>query len=79
MSALSTLIVRTAFPPLQLAESIHEQLHSLDAELPFAEVTTMEELIEQQTANRRYTTGLLALFADLGLLLAEIGVYGVVS
>lgn len=74
-----TLIVRTAVDPLQLAASIREQLHSLDANLPFAEVATMDELIEQQTADRRYTTGLLALFAALGLLLAGIGVHGVVS
>lgn len=74
-----TLIVRTALHPLQLAGPIREQLHSLDANLPFAEVATMDELIEQQTADRRYTTGLLVLFAALGLLLAGIGVYGVVS
>jgi putative ABC transport system permease protein len=74
-----TLIVRTALDPLQLAGSIREQLRSLDPDLPFAEVATMHELIEQQTADRRYTTGLLVLFAVLGLLLAGIGVYGVVS
>ena len=74
-----TLIVRTSLHPLQLAAPIREQLHSLDANLPFAEVATMDELIEQQTADRRYTTGLLVLFAALGLLLAGIGVYGVVS
>lgn len=74
-----TLIVRTALDPLQLAGSIRQELHSLDANLPFAEVSTMDQLIAQQTADRRYTTGLLALFAALGLLLAGIGVYGVVS
>jgi len=74
-----TLIVRTALAPLQLAAPIRQQLHSLDPNLPFAEVATMDELILQQTADRRYTTGLLALFAALGLLLAGIGVYGVVS
>lgn len=74
-----TLIVRTALEPMQLAAPIRQQLHSLDRNLPFAEVATMDELILQQTADRRYTTGLLALFAALGLLLAGIGVYGVVS
>jgi putative ABC transport system permease protein len=73
------LIVRTALDPLQLAGSIREQLRLLDSDLPFVEVATMHELIEQQTADRRYTTGLLVLFAALGLLLAGIGVYGVVS
>ncbi|MBV9626171.1 MAG: ABC transporter permease [Acidobacteria bacterium] len=78
-SAFKTLIVRTALDPSLLAASIREQLHLLDANLPFAEVATMDELIEQQTADRRYTTGLLTLFAALGLLLAGVGVYGVVS
>jgi predicted permease len=73
------LIVRTALDPLQLTEPIRRQLHSLDPNLPFAEVSTMGELINGETANRRYTTGLLALFALFGVVLALIGVYGVVS
>ena len=74
-----TLLVRTRIDPLQLAGSIRQQLHSLDPNLPFAEVATMDQLIEAQTADRRYTTGLLALFAVFGLVLAGIGVYGVIS
>lgn len=74
-----TLIVRTALDPLQLASSIRAQLHSLDPNLPFAEVATMDQMIEAQTADRRYTTGLLALFAAFGFVLALIGVYSVVS
>jgi predicted permease len=73
------LIVRTALDPLQLARPIAEQLHSLDRNLPFAEVSTMDEVMQRQTADRRYTTGLLALFALLGVVLAGIGVYGVIS
>lgn len=74
-----TLLVRTQMDPLQLAGSIRQQLHSLDPNLPFAEVATMNQLITAQTADRRYTTGLLALFAIFGVVLAGIGVYGVVS
>jgi putative ABC transport system permease protein len=73
------LIVRTALDPLALASSIRQQLHALDTNLPFAEVTTMDEVMQQQTAVRRYTTGLLGLFALFGLMLAGIGVYGVTS
>jgi putative ABC transport system permease protein len=73
------LIVRTSIDPLQLAPSIRRELHALDANLPFAEVSTAEQIMEQQIADRRYTTGLLALFAAFGVLLAGIGVYGVVS
>jgi putative ABC transport system permease protein len=39
----------------------------------------MDEIMQQQTSDRRYTTGLLVLFAAFGLVLAVIGVYGVVS
>jgi len=73
------LIVRTAFDPFQLATPIRRQLHSLDPNLPFAEVFSMDQIMNRQTADRRYNTGLLAVFALLGVALAGIGVYGVVS
>jgi len=73
------LIVRTALDPMQLAPSIRQQLHSLDPDVPFAEVSSMDDVMKQETADRRYTTGLLALFAAFGVVLALIGVYGVVS
>ena len=73
------LIVRTSLDPMLLASSIRRQQRALDADLPFAEVATMDEIMQGQTADRRYTTGLLALFAACGILLAGIGVYGVVS
>jgi len=73
------LIVRTSLDPMLLAPSIRRQLHSLDADLPFAEVATMDEIMQGQTADRRYTASLLALFTAFGILLAGIGVYGVVS
>jgi putative ABC transport system permease protein len=73
------LMVRTSVDPLQVAGSIREQLHALDPEVPFAEASTMEQIMTQQAADRRYTTGLLGMFALLGLILSGIGVYGVVS
>jgi putative ABC transport system permease protein len=73
------LIVRTLLPPLELASPIRQQLHHLDADLPFAEVSSMDEILQQETSDRRYTTGLLILFAAFGLGLAAMGVYGVVS
>jgi putative ABC transport system permease protein len=73
------LIARTSIDPMQLASPIRRQLRSLDAELPFAQVATMDQVMQEQTADRRYTTGLLALFAASGVVLAGIGVYGVVS
>jgi putative ABC transport system permease protein len=73
------LIVRTSLDPMLLVPSLRRQLRSLDADLPFAEVATMDQIMNGQTSDRRYTTGLLGLFAALGVMLAGIGVYGVVS
>src|SRR5882762_6528816 len=73
------LLVRTSLGPLELSVPIRKQLHSLDANLPFAEVSTMDEIMAAQTADRRYTTSLLVLFAVFGVVLSVIGVYGVIS
>jgi putative ABC transport system permease protein len=73
------LIVRTALDPLQMAATIRRQLSALDANLPFAEVFSMDQIMQRETADQRYTTGLLALFAVFGIVLAGIGIYGVVS
>jgi putative ABC transport system permease protein len=78
-AGFKNLIVRTSLDPIQLAPPIRKQLHALDADLPFAEVSTMDQIRRRQSADRRYTTGLLALFAVFGVILAGIGVYGVVS
>jgi len=73
------LMVRTALDPVQLVPSIRQQLHLLDANLPLAEVSSMDEIMQQQTSDRRYTTALLILFTVFGVGLAAMGVYGVVS
>jgi putative ABC transport system permease protein len=73
------LLVRTSVHPLQVAGSIREQLHTLDPNVPFAEAASMEQIMEQQTADRLCTTRLLGIFAMLGMLLAGVGVYSVVS
>jgi putative ABC transport system permease protein len=73
------IVIRTASEPrLQLPE-IRRQLHELDPDMPFAEVQTMDEVVEAQTGGQRFTTILLASFAGAGLLLAVVGIYGVVS
>jgi ABC-type antimicrobial peptide transport system permease subunit len=58
---------------------IRRQLHDLDPDMPFAEVQTMEEVVQRQTGGQRFTTMLLTSFAAAGLVLAIVGIYGVVS
>jgi putative ABC transport system permease protein len=62
-----------------LVPEIRRQLHDLDPDMPFAEVQTMDEVVEAETGGQRFTTVLLASFAAAGLVLAAVGIYGVVS
>jgi len=73
------IVIRTASEPHLLGPEIRRQLHQLDADMPFAQVQTMDELVEQETGGQRFTTALLASFALGGLALAIVGIYGVVS
>jgi putative ABC transport system permease protein len=73
------IVIRTASDPRSLASEIRNQLHGLDPDMPFAEVQTMEELVEAQTGAQRFTTILLGSFAAAGLVLAVVGIYGVVA
>ncbi|HEU0368744.1 MAG TPA: ABC transporter permease [Candidatus Acidoferrum sp.] len=73
------IVIRTAAQPHSLAPEIRRQLHQLDADMPFAEVQTIDELVERQTGGQRFTTALLGAFAVSGLALAGVGIYGVVS
>lgn len=73
------MVIRSALAPHTVAPAIRHLLHELDADMPFAEVQTMDELVEGQTAGQRFTTALLVSFAIAGLALAIVGIYGVVS
>jgi predicted permease len=73
------IVIRTATEPHVLEPEIRRQLHAWDPDMPFAEVKTMDEVVEAQTGGQRFTTILLTSFAAAGLLLAVVGIYGVVS
>jgi predicted permease len=73
------VLVRTASDPHLVESEVRTQLHALDSDMPLAEVQTIDELIERQTGGQRFTTVLLSSFAGAGLVLAIVGIYGVVS
>jgi predicted permease len=73
------IVIRTTSEPRLVAPQVARQLRQLDPDLPFAEVQTIGELVEQQTGGQQFTATLLALFAAGGLVLAIVGIYGVVS
>ena len=73
------LVVRTTADPSRVIESVREVLRSIDPEPPLAEVATIDAVMAKQTTDRRLSTTLLGLFTVSGVLLAIIGIYGVIS
>lgn len=73
------LVVRTSTPPLGVVGSIRRAVQEVDPNQPVAEVATMEDWILESLARRRFSTLMLSLFAGLGLVLAVVGIYGVLS
>ena len=76
---LANLVVRTAPAPGGRAENIRQAILGLDPDQPVANVRTMEDVIAASVAQRRFILMLLGVFAGAALLLAAIGLYGVIA
>ena len=73
------LIVRTANDPASLISNIRQQVAALDSELPLSDVSTIEQAMARSVGTTRVTNWLLIAFAAIALLLAMMGIYGVIS
>lgn len=73
------LVVRTSGDPLALARLVREQVHALDPEIPVAHVRTMDDIVSSSIARQRFSMLLLGAFGALALILAVVGIYGVVA
>jgi putative ABC transport system permease protein len=71
--------VRTSSDPLSLISAVRQELAQLDPDLPIYNIGAVDQMIAQTYAERGFYTALLAAFSALGLLLALIGIYGVMS
>ncbi|HEY1529019.1 MAG TPA: ABC transporter permease [Candidatus Angelobacter sp.] len=74
-----TIVVRTSVEPLSLALPIQKQVAALDAQLPVYDVLTMQQIIGKATASQSFSAALVLAFGALSLLLAAVGLYGVLS
>ena len=73
------LAVRTESDPLRFVGAVRAEALAIDRDQPIAAVKTMEDLVEEEVGPRKLTVMLLASFAGVALLLAVVGIYGVIS
>ena len=75
----AALLIRTRIDPSALAGPTRAQVRALDPAIPIAGVSTMEDVISRSVSRPRFLTLLMALFSTLSLVLAALGIYGVIS
>jgi putative ABC transport system permease protein len=74
-----TLVIRASSDSLELGPEIRREVWALDGDLPVSRVASMEEVVSASVGQQRFNTLLIGLFAGVALILAAVGVYGVMS
>jgi predicted permease len=77
--AYATLVVRTTGDPASMAPVIRSIVHSMNQNAPLSEVQTMDQVVSEATSEPRFYVLLLGAFAAVALVLAAVGIYGVMS
>ena len=75
----SSFVLRATGAPLPLSAAIRSEVRQLDPSLPARNLRSMEQLVGRSIAPQRFNLSLLSLFSGLGLLLAAVGIYGVMA
>jgi putative ABC transport system permease protein len=73
------VVLHTAGDPIALVNGIRQEVSSLDKDVPIFDVKTMDQRVAASLANRRFAAWLLAVFSFIALLLAAVGLYGVMA
>jgi predicted permease len=73
------ILVRTSGDPLSLAAAVRRAIGSIDGDLPVTDLRTMDQVLAESARSRRWTMALLGGFAGLAVVLALVGIYGVMS
>jgi putative ABC transport system permease protein len=73
------LVIRTAGDPMSLVPAVRSEIHAVDPDQPLSNIATMEEQLGEETASRGLAMRLLSAFAALALVLAAVGIYGVLA
>ena len=77
--ATMSLFLRAEGNVMALADSVRDRIHAVEPNQPVQNIQSVADMVSQSVATRRYTLILVGVFAAVGLLLAAVGVYGVIS
>ena len=77
--AANAVVVRTAVDPLSLGTAVRKIVWEIDKDQPVSDIRSMEEIVSSAVARQRFSTMLLGIFAAVALVLAAVGIYGVMS
>ncbi len=74
-----SIVLRTLLPPEQMADALRATVRSIDPQLPLTQVESMEQVVADGQASRRFNAVLISCFAAASVLLALLGIYGVIA
>jgi putative ABC transport system permease protein len=74
-----SIVLRSQLPPEQMADSLRAVVRSIDPQLPLTNVESMDRVVSEGQAPRRFNTALISLFAAAAVLLALLGIYSVIA
>jgi predicted permease len=75
----ATIVVHSSFDPLAISTPVQKQISALEPELPVYNALTMDQILNKTTASQGFAADLVLAFAGVSLLLAGVGLYGVLS
>jgi len=74
-----TLVIRSQSNPMSMARTVRSEILGIDSTQPVSNIKALEDVIADSTARQRFNTILLGIFAGMALMLASVGVYGVMA
>jgi predicted permease len=74
-----SIVIRTQLPPEKMIDSLRAVVRSIDPQLPISHIQTMEQVVSEGQASRRFNTILVSSFAVVAVLLAVLGIYSVIA